>query len=108
METFNPSTLNVSRYRSVINQNGSGDEIDRYIYSQSGEGIGSFFGNLVRTVVPLLGQSIKGAANIAKPYLKSAAKEIVTTGAKRAINKISGPTIHKKHLKQKPKKWRSL
>ena len=124
MENFNPSHLNSSSYRSVINQSGSGGEIDRYIYSQSGEGIGSFFGNLIRTVVPLLGQSIKGAAKIAKPYLQDAAKEIVVTGAKRAVNKISGPTdhkkhskrtvkisgatVHKKHSKRRRKKWQSL
>lgn len=109
MEVFNPNHLNTSLYRSTINQSGRGAEIDRYIYSnQSGEGIGSFFGNLVRTVVPFLQHSIKGAAKIAKPYLKDAAKQILTTGAKRAVDKISGTTDHKKHGKRKRRKWQNL
>ena len=112
MEIFNPSHISDNFYRSTINQSGRGTDIDRYIYSsQSGEGIGSFFGNLVRTVVPFLGSAIKGASNIAKPYIKGALKDILTTGTKRAVNKISGPIIHKKHKKhkkQKQRKWQSL
>ena len=109
MEIFNPSNLNGPLYRSAINQSGKGAEIDRYIYSnQSGEGIGSFFGNLFRTAIPIIGQAIKGASKIAKPHLKNAAKEILATGAKRAIDKISRSSVHKKHAKNKRKKWRSL
>ena len=109
MEIFNPINLNAPLYRSVINQSGKGAEIDRYIYSnQSGEGIGSFFGNLFRTVVPIIGQAIKGATKIAKPHLKNAAIEILATGAKRAVDNISGSTVHKKHVKNKRKKWRNL
>ena len=109
MEIFNPTHLNAQIYRSTINQSGKGTEIDRYIYSQTGEGIGSFFGNLARTIVPFLSHSIKGAARIAKPYLREAAKDIVTAGAKRATDKLSSSIVHKKHTKtKKPRKWRNL
>ena len=110
MEVFTPNHLTESLYRSVINQSGKGVEMDRYIYSsQSGEGIGSFFGNLFRTAVPLIGRAIKGAASIAAPHLKKAGKEIIASGAKRAIDKISGSTVHRKHPpKSKRRKWRNL
>ena len=58
MEVFQPTRLDTAGYRSVINQSGHGMDMDRYIYSnQSGEGIGSFFGNLLRTAIPLIGAS---------------------------------------------------
>ena len=114
MEVFNPTRLDASMYRSVINQSGYGVEMDRYIYSgQTGEGIGSFFGNLLRTAVPLIGRSIKGAAAIAKPHLKNAVKDILATGSKRAIDKLSGDIVHKVHKpkrssKRRKTKWRNL
>ena len=42
MERFDTSRLNKVAFKA-INQNGYGDDIDRYIYSQSGEGLGSYF-----------------------------------------------------------------
>ena len=61
MEHFDASKLDVIAFKA-INQKGYGDDIDRYIYSQSGEGLGSFFGNLVKKAIPILGKAIKGAA----------------------------------------------
>ena len=43
MERFDTSHLEKIAFKA-INQNGRGDDIDRYIYSQSGEGLGSFLG----------------------------------------------------------------
>lgn len=113
MEVFNPTRVNESLYRSTINQNGGGADIDRYIYSnQAGQGLGSFFGNFVRTMVPFLGKAIKGSAAIAKPLLKNAAKELVSTGAKRVLSKISDPepVVHKRHKakRRRRRKWQSL
>lgn len=115
MEVFNPNQLKLASYRSAINQSGSGAVMDRYIYSnQTGEGIGSFFGNLARIAMPLLGNAIKGAARIAKPHLKRAATDIITTGSKRAIDKIAGDIIHTPHSTKSKKrrkartKWRNL
>ena len=118
MEVFQPTRLDTAGYHSVINQSGRGMEMDRYIYSnQSGEGIASFFGNLLRTAVPLIGRSIKGAAAIAKPHLKNVVKDIVATGSKRAIDKLSGDIVHRVHSpkrrskqtsKRRKTKWRNL
>ena len=88
MEVFNPDYLNANWYRSTIIQSGRGS-IDRYIYSQNGEGIASFFGNLFRTVAPILGQAIKGTARLAKPHIQRLGSDIIRTGSKRAIEAIS-------------------
>ena len=47
MERFDTSHLDKIAFKA-INQNGYGDDIDRYIYAQSGEGLGSFFGKVVK------------------------------------------------------------
>ena len=114
MEIFNPTRLDTSMYRSVINQSGSGLEMDRYIYSnQSGEGIGSFFGNMIRSAIPVISRAIKGATTIARPHLKNAVKDIIATGSKRAIDKLSGDIVHRVHSskrasKRRKSKWRNL
>ena len=95
MEVFNPNSLNANKFRSVINQSGRGATIDRYIYNQSGEGIASFFGNLIRSAIPLFGSAIKGATAVAAPHIKSAAKDLVTAGSKRVIEHISGNVVNK-------------
>ena len=59
METFDVSKLNALAFEA-INQKGNGD-MDRYIY-QDGQGLGSFFGSLMKRALPLLGKTIKGAA----------------------------------------------
>ena len=60
-----------------------GGDMDGYIYSQEGEGIGSFFGNLIRRVIPLATKAIKGIASAAKPHLQNAAKDIVGQASKK-------------------------
>ncbi len=99
MEVFRPDKFDANLYHSTIAQTGAGD-IDRYIYRQDGEGIGSFFGNVFRTVAPLLGKAIKGAAQLAKPHLQRAATEVVTAGGKRVLDKISGNN-HQKRPKRR-------
>ena len=81
--------------------------MDLYIYSnQDGEGIGSFFGKLGRAAIPVLSKAIKGAVRIAKPHIKRAASDIITTGSKSALNKLASKTIHKPHSRKR--KWRNL
>ena len=93
--------------------------MDRYIYSnQTGEGIGSLLGNLFRVAVPIIGSAIKGIANIAKPHLKTVAREVITAGSKRALKRLSGSKrapnrLSGKHREHSPKrikkgKWRNL
>ena len=106
MEVFRPDKYKVNSYHSTIVQSGTGG-IDRYIYSQDGEGIASFFGNLFRSVSPLIGQAIKGTAQIAKPHFKRAAADIVTAGSKRVLDQISG-NIKQKVSKQKSKRRKAI
>lgn len=111
MEVYDPSSLKRVAYVS-INQNGSGSEIDRYIYNQNGEGLGSFFGNVMKKAIPFLGKAIKGGWNVAKPHLTAAGKDLIVAGAKKGIETISSPkkrrarATHKTHKKRA--KWQSL
>ena len=89
MEVFNPDNQTFESCCSAMIQSGGG-AMDQYIYSQDGEGIASFFGNLFRSAIPLFGKAIKGAVQVAKPHLQRAATDIVTTGSKRALDQIAG------------------
>lgn len=80
MELLDTSKLDEIAFRA-INQRGYGDDIDRYIYSQNGEGLASFFGKLAKKAIPILGKAIKGAAKAAVPHLQ----EAVVTGASNLI-----------------------
>ena len=66
-----------------------GGDMDGYIYTQEGEVIGSFFGNLFKRVIPLATKAIKGIASAAKPHLQNAAKDIVVQASKQLIEKIT-------------------
>ena len=72
----------------AINQRGYGDDIDRYIYSQSGEGLGSFFGKLAKKAIPILGKAIKGAAKAAVPHLQDAAVATASNLIDSAIDTV--------------------
>ena len=107
MEVFEHTKLNELAFKA-INQKGYGADIDRYIYSQSGEGLGSLLGNLFKKAVPFLGTAIKGAAKAAVPHLKEAGKaagaNIIKTGAERLSKRGSDELIeiiHKPHKRRK-------
>ena len=114
MEVLNPDNQTFNSQCSAIIQSGSG-AMDQYIYSQDGEGIASFFGNLFRSAIPLFGKAIKGAVQVAKPHLQRAATDIVTTGSKRVLDQIAGdikrkipnsqPTQRKKKQKLNRNNW---
>ena len=108
METFNPAQLRSAAYRSVIVQKGGSVEMDRYIYNMQGEGLGSWFGTLMKTAIPLFGNAIKGAAKVAKPYAKAAGKQIITAAAKRGAQEVTKHIVHKPHKKRRRGKWQSL
>ena len=84
MELLDNSKLDEIAF-NAINQRGYGDEIDRYIYSQSGEGLASFFGKLAKKAIPILGKAIKGAAKAAVPHLQEAA----AVGASSIIDSVT-------------------
>ena len=77
-------------YRHLVLQSGEDEEMDRYIYGQEGEEIGSFFGALLRRVIPFASKAIKGAVQVAKPHLKEIGTELIKAGGKEVIEKISG------------------
>ena len=112
METVNPNAFQSLANQAIAVQQGRGD-IDRYIY-QEGEGLGSFFGNLFKKVVPLILPSIKGATkgalNIIKPHAIKAGKDLVSAGAKRGFEELANlgekEIRHKKHKQNL--KWQSL
>jgi hypothetical protein len=85
-------------------QHGSGYDNDGYyIYSQEGEGIGSFLGSLFKSAIPVISRTIKAGSRIAAPHLKKAAVDIATAGSKRIAEKLSGEIAESI---QKPKKKR--
>ena len=112
METINPNVLRSLANHAIVIQRGRGD-IDRYIY-QEGEGLGSFFGNLFKKVVPLvlptINRAAKGAVDIIKPHAIKAGKDLVSAGAKRGFEELTAlgekKIKHKKHKKNP--KWQSL
>lgn len=82
--------INSSTYRQIMLQHGAGyDDGGYYHYSQEGDGLGSFFSNLLKYAVPVLGRTIKGAARIAKPHLQKAGAELVAAGAKRISKELT-------------------
>ncbi len=109
METFNSNKLKSLAYRTIV-QHGRGGDMDRYVYTQVGDGLGAFFGNLFKGAVPFLGRAINTAAGIAKPHLVAAGKDLISAGAKRGIEEITKPkktkVVHRPHRKKR--KWRNI
>ena len=118
MEDYNPSTLRAKAH-PVIVQNGSGGDIDRYIYNQNGEGLGSFFGSIMKNAIPFLGNTIKGGLKIARPHISAIGKELITSGAKKGIEAITKSAtasnskrrqtkvVHRPHKKRRTK-WQNI
>ena len=103
MELFAPSQSDLRAYRDIMLQHGSGFDDGYYVYNQDGEGFGQFFGSLLKSVVPLFSKGIKASYKIAKPHLQKAARDVVSSGSKRLLNKISGDIVNSI---ERPKKRR--
>ena len=89
MELITPSANDIRAYRKTFMQHGAGYDADGYyVYSQQGEGIGSFFGNLFRSAIPVITSGIKGIGSTLKPHIKKAAGDLVAEGSKRLLKKI--------------------
>lgn len=102
MEVINHSES--SPIQQIIMQHGAGYDSDGYYYySQQGEGLGSFFGKLLRMAIPAVGRTIKGVAGIAKPHLQKAGEELIAAGSKRLLDKISQPRQRKKRRSDLPR-----
>ena len=96
MEPLDSSRIDEIAFRA-INQNGNGGEIERYIYSQSGEGLASFLGGLAKKSIPIFGNVIKEAAKAAVPHLQDAViaggTDLVKTALDNVPEKLSKRTL---------------
>lgn len=105
METYRVSPKTIQHYTTVFSQNGKGFDIDRYIYHQQGAGIGSFFGKLLRYVLPVAKTAISRTYDIAKPHIQEAGTQLVK-GATRALTRkaeeVADSTINRINKKSKP------
>ena len=88
MEVYRVSDDSVRHFKTLFNQNGRGLDLDRYIYHQRGNGIGSFFAKLFHKVLPVAKTVLKGAANTAAPHLKALAEDYANQGFDYANNKV--------------------
>ena len=75
-----------------------------------GEGLGNYFGSLLKQAIPLLkSATIKGMNEVVKPIAVAAGKELAVTGVKRGAEAITKRIVHKKHKKRRrSRKWQSL
>ena len=79
MELYIPSRKN---FEKLLSQHGG--TIDRYIFSQSGDGLANWFSKIYRYAKPL----VRGAIKTIEPELRSLGTKIVDAGTKRVISKI--------------------
>ena len=108
MEVYSPSANDVRAYRHIMLQHGSGYDNDGYyVYSQEGEGIGSFLGSLFKSAIPVISRTIKAGAKIAAPHLKRAAVDVASAGTKRITEKLSGE-IAQSIIKPRKRKRRRI
>ena len=80
MEVYRVSAGSVKHFKTLFNQNGRGLDLDRYIYHQRGNGIGSFFAKLFHEVLPVAKSIIKGVVKTAQPHLKAIAGDLRNQG----------------------------
>ena len=109
MEVYIPSKVNASAYTSVFNQTGHGRvSMDRYVYDQSGEGIGAVLGNLLKFAIPLAGPIFTGIKSLIKKEpnanLKSTAKKIIHSKEFNQFAHDAGTYIAKQGSKPTNKK----
>ena len=109
MEVYNPSKLNAAAYTTVFNQTGHGRvSMDRYVYDQSGEGLGAVLGNLLKFAIPLAGPIFGGIKSLIKKEpnanLKSTAKKIVQSKEFNQFARDAGTYIAKQASKPNSKK----
>ena len=90
MEIYVFNAKAAKHYKNIL----SGGDIDRYIYNaQDGNGIGSFFGPILKAVVPIaksIGNSLFG---IAKPAAKAAARESIKGMASAGLTSLADKTV---------------
>ena len=109
MEVYNPSKVNSAAYAAVFDQSGHGRvSMDRYVYDQSGEGIGAVLGNLLKFAIPLAGPIFSGIKSLIKKEpssnLRSTAKNIIQSDEFNQFARDAGTYIAKEASKSQRKK----
>ena len=104
METYVFNANAAKRYQAVM----SGGGIDRYIFNaQDGNGIGSFFGPILKAVLPVaktLGSTIM---NLVKPAARAAAREGIKGMGTMALGSLADKTIENVQRSRKTHKRKS-
>ena len=63
MEIFDTSELKGKAYQEIFIQKGGASEINHFMNTMNGEGLGNYFGTVAKTSIPLSSNSIKGSAS---------------------------------------------
>ena len=86
--TFNANAA--KHYKNIL----SGGNMDRYIYnSQDGNGMGSFFGPILKAIIPIaksIGSTLFG---LAKPAAKAVAREGIKGMATAGFSSLGNKTV---------------
>jgi len=84
---FNAS--NAKHYKNIL----SGGYPDKYVYnSQDGNGIGGFFGPIMKAVVPVVKMIGKSLLGVAKPAGKALAREAIKGASTAALGSLVDKT----------------
>ena len=90
METYVFNANDAKHYSNIL----SGGDMDRYIYNaQDGNGLGSFFSPIFKTISPLVKTIGKALFGIAKPAAKAAAREGIKGMATAGLNSLANKTV---------------
>ena len=107
METYTFNANAAKHYKKIL----SGGNMDRYIYnSQDGNGMGSFFGPILKAIIPIA-KSIGGTLfGLAKPAAKAVAREGIKGMATAGLSSLADKTVESVQRSRKrktSKKFRS-
>jgi len=98
METYVFNTNATKRYQNVM----SGGGIDKYIFNaQDGNGVASFFGPILKAIIPIaksMGGALLGAV---KPAARVAAREGIKGMGTMALGSLADKTIESVQRKRK-------
>ena len=101
MEPYVFNAAAAKHYKNIL----SGGGIDRYIYSsQDGNGLGGFFGPILKAIIPIaktIGSTLLG---LAKPAAKAAAREGIKGMATAGLTSLAGKTIESVNRKRSSSK----
>ena len=94
MEIYNYTPQSQKLFKDAINQNGNGFSMDRYVYGRNmeGTGIGSFFGKILKMVMPIAKKGINTAYKIAQPHLQNFGEDVLSSVRREATKRINEAT----------------